>query len=39
MVSEELDPGIIRSQDARPDRIDSIIEQFMAVLRSAIGRR
>ena len=39
MVSEELDPGIIRSQGARPERIGSLIEQFMTVLRSAIGRK
>jgi AcrR family transcriptional regulator len=38
LASEELDPGIIRSQGARPERIEKLIEQFIAVLRSAIGK-
>jgi len=37
LLTEELDPGLFRKQGSVPERKDSRIEQFLDVLRRAIG--
>ena len=38
LLTEELDPGLFRRQGGRPERTGARIEQFLELLRSAIGR-
>lgn len=37
LLTEEMDPGLFRRQGLRPERTRSRIEQFLIVLKSAIG--
>jgi TetR/AcrR family transcriptional regulator len=39
LLTEELDPGLFRRHGSRPERTNARIEQFLELLRSAIGRR
>jgi len=38
LLTEELDPGLFRRHGSRPERTGARIEQFLALLQSAIGR-
>jgi AcrR family transcriptional regulator len=38
LLTEELDPGLFRRHGSRPERTGARIEQFLQLLRSAIGR-
>ena len=38
LLTEELDPGLFRRHGSRPERTNARIEQFLELLRSAIGR-
>lgn len=38
LVTEELDPGLFRRQGAGPDRKEAHINQFLDILRRAIGK-
>jgi len=37
LLTEELDPGLFRRQGAQPDRVKARVEEFLKVLRGAIG--
>jgi len=37
LLTEELDPGLFRRHGGRPERTEARIEEFLRVLRSAIG--
>ncbi len=37
LLTEELDPGLFRKQGPEPERMEARIEQFVALLRRAIG--
>lgn len=37
LLTEELDPGLFRRQGSRPERTEARIEQFLEILRGAIG--
>lgn len=37
LLSEDLDPGLFRRSGPRPERVDARIEQFLRILRSALG--
>ncbi len=38
LLAEELDPGLFRRHDGTPEKAQARIDQFMLVLRGAIGR-
>jgi AcrR family transcriptional regulator len=38
-LAEELDPGLFREQDGTPKKSDRRVDQFMDMLRGAIGKR
>ena len=37
LLTEELDPGLFRRHGSQPERTEARIQQFLAVLKSAIG--
>lgn len=37
LLTEELDPRLFRQHGPRPERVDARIEQFLRILRSALG--
>jgi len=37
LVTEELDPGLFRRHGARPEQTEARVEQFLKILRGAIG--
>jgi hypothetical protein len=37
LLTEELDPGLFRKQGPMPERKEARIDQFVALLRRAIG--
>jgi AcrR family transcriptional regulator len=39
LLTEELDPGLFRHQAGKPERAAARIDQFIKLLRSAIGKR
>jgi len=39
LLSAEVDPGLFRRHGERPERTEARIEQFLELLRSAIGAR
>jgi hypothetical protein len=38
LLTEELDPGLFRRHGSRPERTGARIEQFLELLRSAVGQ-
>jgi hypothetical protein len=37
LLTEELDPRLFRRHGPRPERVEARIDQFLRILRSAIG--